>query len=92
MTVWYNTEDLLPKEGETIAILKQHWKRHYPLSYEISFGVVQESNKETCWTLNLDYTGYGPEEYYLKGAPPLCGEEADYWCYLDRDWETDFIA
>jgi hypothetical protein len=72
---WKDPKKELPKEGQTIAVVTQHWKEHNPLSCEIYFGVVQYDNQgKNPIVNNEDFTGKG-----------------SYWIYLTQDEEDEFF-
>lgn len=74
---WKNPEKDLPKEGEIVAVLFQHWKEHKPLSCEILFGEV-EYYDEDCTVQTNDMTGMGSYNIKLKGKS-MHGENILAW-------------
>jgi hypothetical protein len=57
---WRNPVTELPREGEIVAVLFQHWKKHKPLSCEVMFGTVgYYPDGKTAVVETEDFTGRG---------------------------------
>ena len=60
MIDWKDPKKELPKDGEIVAALMQHWKKDNPRSFEIHFGEVEIDNKGKGHRINtMDFTGMG---------------------------------
>ncbi len=60
---WKDPKDKIPPDGTYVSILSYHWKKCWPLSAEIIFGVVEsyiDENGERIARVNTDdFTGKG---------------------------------
>jgi hypothetical protein len=78
---WVSCE-IKPPEGQEIWVLKNHWKNHFPSSFEIAAGQMETASDGT-WRVNTcDYTGGGLSSYYPEHAPDEFNcETYSYWCH-----------
>lgn len=64
---WRDPKKELPKEGEIVAVLYQHPKKHKYMSSQIMFGEVEWAHdKSSCRVDSGDFTGQGLWSVYLK--------------------------
>ena len=84
-----------PKNGEYVAVLIYHWKNCWPLSAEIYFGEVEDSNPDPDTgeinkrVLNNDYIGCGSAQWYFKAN--YYHEQISAWAYASEFIKPDFI-
>lgn len=73
MINWKDPKKELPKEGQSVAVITQHWKEHKPLSCQIYFGIVHYDNQGKNPIVDTnDFIGHG-----------------SFWIYLNQDEEDD---
>jgi hypothetical protein len=66
---WRDPARELPRPGDIVAVLMQHWKEEMALSCEICFGEVEWSNdRKSCRAFNNDYIGNGSSSWDIWQA------------------------
>lgn len=65
---WRDSKKELPKEGEIVWVIYQHWKEHNPRSCQIFCGEVQYNNSGKDPRVQTDdFTGSGAWAVYFNG-------------------------
>ena len=81
---WRNPKVELPKAGQIVWVLMQHWKKEYGQSIEIYCGEVSVSRDfSEIIVMNNDYIGAGSASWVLFRV----GDDCDYDdCNIAKAW------
>lgn len=95
----WNSCEIIPPNGIEIWVLLDHWKHHFPSSFQICAGEVEHGVDE--WRVNTcDYDGAGCHCFYPEGPGSYEHDSVfSYWCHkwqiyipeniIDFDWNCN---